>query len=171
MRDNPLKLIVVDASPLISLAAANSLDYLLYPHIPLIIPDAVFYEVTISTGKLGAQEILNWRAEHRDEVLIEQTQVFQDAYALLTLTENKKRPRDIGERAAIEVIRHSELLGQGDKAILLADDKDVKGMVSLEPEKILVITTYSASKIFLRILRINIWDKSTIKHIIIVILN
>jgi len=34
-------LIVTDVSPLITLAVAKSLDYLLYPALPVIIPDAV----------------------------------------------------------------------------------------------------------------------------------
>ena len=33
-------IIVTDAPPLITLAAAQSLDYLLYPLLPVIIPDA-----------------------------------------------------------------------------------------------------------------------------------
>lgn len=57
-------LIVTDSPPLITLAAAQSLDYLLYPALPVIIPDAVFHEATTSTGKLGAQEILDWYRAH-----------------------------------------------------------------------------------------------------------
>jgi hypothetical protein len=37
-----VKIIVTDAPPLITLAAAHCLDYLLYPALPVIIPDAVF---------------------------------------------------------------------------------------------------------------------------------
>jgi len=141
MANNPIKIIVVDTSPLISLAAANSLDYLLYPHLPVIIPDAVFYEATFSGSKLGAQEILDWRTSHRAEISIEPTRVFEEAYALLTMPDSRQRPRDVGERAAIEVIRHSHLLEKNDKAILLADDQDVKGMIALEPERIILMTT------------------------------
>jgi hypothetical protein len=36
------KLLIVDAGPLITLAAAASLDYLLYANGAVIIPDAVF---------------------------------------------------------------------------------------------------------------------------------
>lgn len=57
-------LIVTDAPPLITLAAAQSLDYLLYPGLPVIIPDAVLYEATHASGKLGAQEILDWYRAH-----------------------------------------------------------------------------------------------------------
>jgi hypothetical protein len=40
------KLLIVDAGPLITLAAAASLDYLLYANGAVIIPDAVFFEAT-----------------------------------------------------------------------------------------------------------------------------
>jgi hypothetical protein len=59
-----ITIIVTDSPPLITLAAAQSLDYLLYPELPVIIPDAVFYEATGSAGKLGAQEILDWYRGH-----------------------------------------------------------------------------------------------------------
>lgn len=41
-----LKLFVVDTAPLITLAVAQSLDYLLYVQADLIIPDAVLHETT-----------------------------------------------------------------------------------------------------------------------------
>ena len=46
-------LFVVDTGPLITLAAADSLDYLLYPNVPIIIADAVFYEATLIARSLG----------------------------------------------------------------------------------------------------------------------
>ncbi len=49
-----ITLIVTDVSPLITLAAAGTLDYLLYPGLPVIIPDAVFYEATRQTDRMGA---------------------------------------------------------------------------------------------------------------------
>jgi hypothetical protein len=52
-----IRLVVVDAAPLITLAAAQSLDYLLYPELPVIVPDAVFHEATAGANKLGAQAI------------------------------------------------------------------------------------------------------------------
>jgi hypothetical protein len=54
-----IAIIITDAPPLITLAAANSLDYLLYPDLPVVIPDAVLHEATQAAGKLGAQEILD----------------------------------------------------------------------------------------------------------------
>ena len=98
-------IVVTDARrPLISLAAAQSLDYLLYPALPLIIPDAVFHEATASAGKLGAQEILDWYRANLTAVRIEPTAIFLDE---ITLREGDGRrlSRDLGERAALEVGR------------------------------------------------------------------
>jgi hypothetical protein len=98
-------IIVTDAPPLITLAAARSLDYLLYPTLPVIIPDAVFHEATSAAGKLGAQEILDWYRHHTDLVRIEPTQTFQ--IEMLARENNPGLPpsHDLGERAAIEIVR------------------------------------------------------------------
>lgn len=66
----------MDAAPLITLAAARSLDYLLYTRLPVIIPDAVFHEATAYAGKLGAEAILDLYREHPAEVRIEPTRAF-----------------------------------------------------------------------------------------------
>jgi hypothetical protein len=134
-------IIVTDAPPLITLAAAQSLDYLLYPELPVIIPDAVLYEATRAGGKLGAQEILDWYRAHVEEVRIEPTQAFQDE---MTLRENPghKPARDLGERAAaIEVVR-SYPLGKDGRALLLSDDRDAERLLVFEPEKAILLTTW-----------------------------
>ena len=53
-----VRLIVTDASPLIRLSAAGTLDYLLYAAAPVLIPDAVFHEATAASDKLGALQII-----------------------------------------------------------------------------------------------------------------
>jgi hypothetical protein len=55
MQDEPLhaKLIVPDTGPLITLAAADSLDYLLYPAVPVYVPDAVLYEPQSKATRLA----------------------------------------------------------------------------------------------------------------------
>ncbi len=50
-----LKLFVVDTGPLITLAAAQSLDYLLYVDADVVIPDAVLYEATHDAARLVEQ--------------------------------------------------------------------------------------------------------------------
>lgn len=135
-----VKLIVTDAAPLITLAAAQSLDYLLYPALPVIIPDAVYYEATGSAGKLGAQQIIDWYHAHGDAVRIEPTQAFQDAVTLVNV-QGGRMPRDLGERAAVEIIR-SLPLGPQERALLLSDDRDVERMVVVDPDRLILLTTW-----------------------------
>ena len=109
-----IRLIVVDAAPLITLAAANSLDYLFYPDLPVVIPDAVFHEATAGASKLGAQVIIDWYRTNRGKVTIEPTEAF-DAEQLLSEQAGYRPTRDLGERAAIEIVRqgHSRQVTQG----------------------------------------------------------
>lgn len=134
-------IIVTDVPPLITLATAQSLDYLLYPELPVIIPDAVFYEATNASGKLGAQEIIDWYRAHADMVRIEPTDIFREDVLLRELAPNRKRTKDLGERAAIEVIRNYPLT-KGGHALLLSDDRDVERLLLLEPEKVILLTTW-----------------------------
>jgi hypothetical protein len=133
-------LIVTDAPPLITLAAAQSLDYLLYPELPVIIPDAVFYEATGNAGKLGAQEILDWYRAHTEHVRIEPTQSFQNE---MILRENPgyRSARDLGERAAVEVVR-SYPLPDSARALLLSDDRDAERLVVVDPDRLILLTTW-----------------------------
>ncbi len=133
-------LIVTDVPPLITLAAAQRLEYLLYPELPVVIPDAVFYEATRQSDKLGAQEILDWQRRHAAAVRIEATEVFKNELTRLT-TQGGRMERDLGERAAVEVIR-SYPLGDGERAILLTDDRDVERVVVIDPRKIILLTTW-----------------------------
>jgi hypothetical protein len=67
---------VFDTGPLITLAAAESLDYLLYPNVPVVIPDAVFYESTRDSARLGAQSIMDWVKAHHTEIEIAVTNAY-----------------------------------------------------------------------------------------------
>jgi hypothetical protein len=102
------KLIVPDTGPLITLAAADGLDYLLYPAVPVYVPDAVLYEATVKSDALGAQSIAEWLQRHSQQVFPLVTQIFADHLAMLDA--GLKTPRDLGERAAIEAIRHTLVL-------------------------------------------------------------
>jgi hypothetical protein len=133
-------LIVADAPPLITLAIARSLEYLLYPELPVIIPDAVFYEATNASGKLGAQEILDWYRAHMAAVRVEPTEAFQSATALLA-TQGGRLPRDLGERAAVELIRNYPLADK-ERALLLSDDRDLDRVVVVDPQKLILLTTW-----------------------------
>lgn len=133
-------LIVTDVPPLITLAAAQRLDYLLYPELPVVIPDAVFYEATRQTDKLGAQEIIDWHRAHIDVVSIEPTRAFKNEIERIARGGGRIE-RDLGERAAVEVIRNHPL-AVGERAILLSDDRDVDRVVIVDPQKIILLTTW-----------------------------
>jgi hypothetical protein len=133
-------IIVTDSPPLITLAAAHSLDYLLYPELPVIIPDAVFYEATGTAGKLGAQEILDWYRANAGKVRIEPTQTFQNDITLREIA-GSKPARDLGERAAMEVVRNYPLPDHA-RALLLSDDRDAERLVIVDPDKLILLTTW-----------------------------
>jgi predicted nucleic acid-binding protein len=135
-------LIVTDASPLITLAAADALNLLTIPNIPIAIPDMVYYEVTRDIAKLGATPVIEWARANRSLVRIEPTEVYAEYMALLQI--NPKTPsRGRGERAASEILQiavadDSELL-----TFLLYEDSDIKRrrFADLLPERVLPITT------------------------------
>jgi hypothetical protein len=138
-----VKIIVTDAPPLVTLAAAKSLDYLLYPELPVVIPDAVFHEATAAMGKLGAQEIINWYRTHVDMVRIEPTIAFQNETTLLEIGRATGRlPRDLGERASLEVIRDKSLFRKNERALLLSDDRDAERLVIIDPSNTILLTTW-----------------------------
>lgn len=114
-------LLIVDAGPLITLAAAASLDYLLYADGPVIIPDAVFFEATRDASRLGADVIVEWANARLDRVHIAPTNAFaafaRDYEAGLT-----DRELDLGERAAVEYARHHCHLEPDERAVLLSED-------------------------------------------------
>jgi hypothetical protein len=134
-------IIVSDVPPLISLAAAKSLDYLLYPTLPVLIPDAVFHEATSAAGKLGAEEILAWYRTRTDQVRVEPTEVLREEMVLREAMPGRKPSRDLGERAAIEVIRNYPF-PENAKALLLSDDRDAQRLVVVEPERTILLTTW-----------------------------
>lgn len=134
-------IIVTDSPPLITLAAARGLDYLLYPALPVIIPDAVFHEATSAAGKLGAQEILDWYRAHTDQVRVEPTNIFREEMLLREALPGRKPARDLGERAALEVIR-SYPLADDARTLLLSDDRDAERMLVFEPERTILLTTW-----------------------------
>jgi hypothetical protein len=117
------KLIVPDTGPLITLAAADSLDYLLYPAVPVYVPDAVLYEATVRSDALGAQSIAEWVQHHSQQVFPLVTQAFSDYLAALEA--GLRAPRDLGERAAVEAIRHTLVLAPHERAVFVTEDDRV----------------------------------------------
>ncbi len=134
----------MDTGPLITLAAADSLDYLLYPGIPLYLPDAVLFEATRDSEALGAAEILAWAQRNGDRVRTISTQVFFNHVANLAAG-GARRERDLGERAAIEAIHDGFQLTAGERAILMTeDDRVLRRILIFESElttRMIPITT------------------------------
>lgn len=133
-----IKLFIVDAAPLINLAAANSLDYLFYADMPVIIPDAVFYEATRISTKIGAQEIIEWQRANSGKIIIEATSILQNELVLSALPDYKPAS-DLGERATNEILRDKNVLAENERAIFLTDDS--RAWRVIEEEKTVFLTT------------------------------
>ena len=144
-----IRLFVVDTGPLITLAAADSLDYLLLvERAPVVIPDAVFYEATHDASRLGATDILGWVKTHRDRVSIAPT----NAYVVFTtarLTDPSVRSVNLGEQAAVEVIEEPDRLRGEERAILLCEETAVLKRITVrDTRRIVELSTMD----FLRVL-------------------
>lgn len=115
------KLVVTDTGPLITLAAAERLDYLLYLGLPVLVPDAVFYEAVRDEEAVGARLIVEWIQARSDDVRMLPTAVFSD-YLRNVEARGPYREKDLGERAAIEAITDAVVLGASERALLMMED-------------------------------------------------
>jgi hypothetical protein len=142
--DLSARLIVMDTGPLITLAVADSLDYLLYPGVPVYVPDAVLYEATRDAAALGAPEILDWVQSHSEQVRTISTEAFFN-YVQSRETKPFHREKDLGARAAIEAIHDGIHLEQNERAILITeDDRALRRVLVAEAEltaRMIPITT------------------------------
>jgi hypothetical protein len=136
-----LKLFVVDTGPLITLAVAQSLDYLLYVDADIVIPDAVLYEATHDAARLGAQDIIDWVKAHHTHVEVAPTKAYQIFDAARATIPNLREP-DLGERAAVEVIEEPDRLQGRERGLLLCEETAVlRRVVVRERERIVEIST------------------------------
>lgn len=143
-----LKLFVVDTGPLITLAAASSLDYLLYVDADLVIPDAVLHEATFDAGRLGAQDIIEWVKAHRAAVEIAATKAYA-VFDAARVSIPGLREADLGERAAVEVIEEPDRLQGAERGVLLCEETAVlRRVVVRDKTRIVELSTLD----FLRIL-------------------
>ena len=122
--DLAVKLLVMDTGPLITLAAADTLDYLLYPAAPVYVPDAILYEATRDGAALGAAQILDWVQRNSTAVHTLSTQTFFN-YVQRRESEPSWRERDLGERAALEAIHDALSLEEHERALLMTEDDRV----------------------------------------------
>lgn len=140
-------LFVLDTGPLITLAAAESLDYLLYPNVPVVIPDAVFYEATRDSAKLGAQSIIDWVRDHRGTIEVAVTNTYVNFDAARSVNPAAREP-NLGERAAVEVIEDPERLRSAERAILLCEETAVtRRLVIRERDRIIELSTMEFLKL------------------------
>jgi len=143
-----LKIFVVDTGPLITLAVAQSLDYLLYVDAAVIIPDAVLHEAPYDAARLGAQDIINWVKAHRARIEIAPTKAYQVFDAARASIPNLHEP-DLGERAAVEVIEEPDRLQGNERGLLLCEETAVlRRVVVRDRTRIVELSTLD----FLRIL-------------------
>jgi hypothetical protein len=143
-----LKLFVVDTGPLITLAAAGSLDYLLFIDADVVVPDAVLHEATRDAARLGAQDIIAWVKAHRGHVEIAATKAYE-RHDLARLSAPGLREPDLGERAAVEVIEEPDRLRGQERGLLLCEETAVlKRVVVRDRQRIVEISTLD----FLRVL-------------------
>jgi hypothetical protein len=106
----------------------------------VLIPDAVFHEATAAADRLGAQEIIDWYRAHTDAVRIEPTEIFQRETSLLE-ARGGRLARDLGERAALELVR-SYPLQIHERALLLSDDRDAERLSIVDPDRLILLTTW-----------------------------
>ena len=150
------RILVMDTGPLITLAVAESLDYLLMPGLPVVVPDAVYFEATRKSAAIGAASVTEWVQAHADKISIVPTEVFE--FEIEALERGNKRMRDLGERAALEVIRYTPFASEHEVAILLTeDDEIIRGRFVPRDERlrIVVVTTHDLLEGLERAQRIN----------------
>ena len=143
-----LKIFVVDTGPLITLAVAQALDYLLFVNADVIIPDAVLHEATRDASRLGAQDIVDWVKAHRAHVEIAPTKAYQIHDAARMTIPNLREP-DLGEKAAVEVIEEPDRMQGDERGVLLCEETAVlRRIVVRDRTRIVELSTLD----FLRIL-------------------
>jgi hypothetical protein len=118
----PLRLIVTDTSPLITLALADELDLILRPGVPVSIPDAVYVEATRLRSAAGASLIVDWLNKNRSRAQIAPTEVGIDQLRRL---EEGRSIRGLGEAAALETLDRFMSDQPEATALLLFEDSDV----------------------------------------------
>lgn len=132
-------IIVPDSSPLISLAAAEALDALLKPGLPVLIPDGVHWEVTRFVNLQGASEIVDWIARNEDRVSLRATQEFLNQQTLVAA--GAKRITNLGENCAREIVDRETQRDANHRAILLYEDSDVTLLKIVNADRVDTLTT------------------------------
>ena len=137
-----LGLIVTDASPLITLAAGESLDCLTMPGLRVVIPDMVYFEVTQDLARAGAEDIVEWVRRHHGQVEIAPTKVFSE-YQVLRSVDERTRSKGRGEQSAAEILNAEVEKDDDLEALLLYEDNDIKArrFAGALPDRVTSIST------------------------------
>ena len=138
-----MKILITDTSSLITLAVADSLDYLALLGIPIFLPDAVFFEATFDLEKMGASDIVAWVQQNLGLVQIIPTDTFIDE--MHRRERGERRRSGLGETAALEIANDTKLIGDSGQAFILTEDDAVLegGFVgSSDKRQIFVISTH-----------------------------
>lgn len=137
-----LGLLVTDASPLITLAAAEALECLTMPGLRVLIPDMVYFEVTQDLAKTGASDIVGWATRHAGQVEIVVTNEFAE-FQVLRGADPKTKSKGRGERSALEVLNREIDRTPDLEAVLLFEDNDVRTrrFVRGLPERVTALST------------------------------
>ena len=137
-----LGLLVTDASPLITLAAADALECLSMPGVHVMIPDMVYFEVTRDLARTGAEDIVRWARRHAGQVEVVMTTIFTE-FQVLQAADARVRSKGRGEQSALEIL-NNEINSDPDlEAILLFEDNDVRKrrFVQALPERVAALST------------------------------
>jgi len=123
------------------LAAAQSLNYLLYVNADVVIPDAVLHESTRDANPLGAQGIIDWVKANHARIEIAATRAYEIFDAARANSPNLREP-DLGERAAVEVIEEPDRLQGDERGLLLCEETAVlRRVVMRDRERIVELST------------------------------
>jgi hypothetical protein len=136
-----LKIFVVGTGPLITLALAEALDYLLFVNASVVIPDAVLHEATYDAARLGAASIIDWVKANHTRVEIAATKAYEVFDAARRTVPNLREP-NLGERAAVEVIEEPGRLIGDERGVLLCEESAVlKRIVVRDRTRIVEVST------------------------------
>ncbi len=137
-----LGLLITDASPLITLAAAEALECLTMPGLRVLIPDMVYFEVTQDLAKTGAEDIVQWARRHPGQVEIVLTSVFAE-FQVVRAADARTRSKARGEQSALEVLNLEIDKDPNIEAVLLYEDNDVRTrrFVRGLPERVTALST------------------------------
>jgi hypothetical protein len=138
-----LTILITDTSSLITLAVAESLDYLALLNVPIFVPDAVYFEATLDIEKMGASDIVAWVQQNPGIIQIVPTDTFVEE--IHRREQGERRRRDLGETAALEIANNAKLIGHlGQSFILTEDDAVLDGgfVNSNDKRNIFVISTH-----------------------------